>query len=35
MPDFPGDTVDKNPPPNAGAMGSVPGPGRSHIPQNN
>ena len=35
MLDFAGGTVDKNPSPNAGAMASVPGPGRSHIPRNN
>ena len=28
-------TVDKNPPDNAGNMGSIPGPERSHMPQNN
>ena len=28
--DFPGSTVDENPPVNAGDMGSIPGPGRSH-----
>ena len=27
--DFPGGVVDKNPPANAGAVGSIPGPGRS------
>ena len=32
---FPGDSVGKNPPANAGDMGSVPGPGRSHILQGN
>ena len=31
-PDFPGGTVDKNPPDNAEATGSTPGPGRSHKP---
>ena len=31
--DFPGDTVDENPPANAGDMGSIPGLGRSHMPQ--
>ena len=31
--DFPGGTVVKNPPANAGDTGSSPGPGRSHIPQ--
>ena len=33
--DFPGGSVVKNPPSNAGDMGSVPGPGRSHMPWNN
>ena len=33
--DFPGGTVVKNPPANAGDMGSNPGLGRSHIPGNN
>ena len=33
--DFPGGTVVKNPPDNAGDAGSSPGPGRSHMPQNN
>ena len=28
--DFPGSTVDENPPVNAGDMGLIPGPGRSH-----
>ena len=28
----PGGLVDKNPPDNAGNMGSIPGPGRSHMP---
>ena len=28
---FPGGTVAKNPPANAGDMGSSPGPGRSHM----
>ena len=32
---FPGGTVAKNPPANAGDMGSNPGPGRSHMPQSN
>ena len=32
--DFPGGTVVKNPPANAGNMGSSPGPGRSHMPWN-
>ena len=30
--DFPGGAVVKNPPANAGDMGSSPGPGRSHKP---
>ena len=30
--DFPGGTVVKNPPANAGDTGSSPGPGRSHMP---
>ena len=30
-----GGTVVKNPPANAGDMGSSPGPGRSHMPQSN
>ena len=33
--DFPGGTVVKNPPANAGDTGSSPGPGRSHRPQIN
>ena len=33
--DFPGGTVVKNPPANAGDTGSSPGPGRSHMPQSN
>ena len=33
--DFPGGAVVKNPPANAGDMGSIPGPGRSHMPQGN
>ena len=32
---FPGGTVVKNPPANAGYTGSSPGPGRSHMPQSN
>ena len=32
---FPGGTVVKNPPANAGDMGSSPGPGRSHMPWSN
>ena len=32
---FPGGTVVKNPPANAGDMGSSPGPGRSHMLQSN
>ena len=34
MRDFPGDTVVKNPPANAGDTGSSPGLGRSHMLQN-
>ena len=30
---FPGGTVVKNPPANAGNTGSSPGPGRSHVPR--
>ena len=33
--DFPGGAVVKNPPANAGVMGSSPGPGRSHMSQSN
>ena len=33
--DFPGGVVVKNPPANAGHMGLIPGPGRSHMPRNN
>ena len=33
--DFPGGTVVKNLPANAGDTGSIPGPGRSHMPQSN
>ena len=32
---FPGGTVVKNPPANAGDMGLSPGPGRSHVPWSN
>ena len=32
---FPDGTVVKNPPANAGDMGSSPGPGRSHMPRSN
>ena len=32
---FPGGTVIKNPPANAGDTGSSPGLGRSHMPQSN
>ena len=32
---FPGGTVVKNPPANAGDIGSSPGPGRSHMLQSN
>ena len=31
--DFPGGAVVKNPPANSGDTGSIPGGGRSHIPQ--
>ena len=33
--DFPGGTVVKKPPANAGDTGSIPGPGRSRIPRSN
>ena len=33
--DFPGGIVVKNPPANAGDTGSIPAPGRSHMPQSN
>ena len=33
--DFPGGAVVKNPPANAGDIGSSPGPGRSHMPRSN
>ena len=33
--DFPGGTVVKNPPANAGDTGSSPGPGRYHMPRSN
>ena len=33
--DFSGGTVVKNPPANSGDMGSIPGTGRSHMPQSN
>ena len=33
--DFPGGAVVKNPPANAGDMGSSPGPGRPHMPWSN
>ena len=32
---FPGGAVVRNPPANAGDMGSSPGPGRSHMPRSN
>ena len=32
---FPGGAAVKNPPANAGDMGSSPGPGRSHMPWSN
>ena len=35
MTGFLGGAVVKNPPANAGDMGSSPGPGRSHVPQSN
>ena len=31
MLDFPGGTVDENPPARSGATGSIPGPGRFHV----
>ena len=34
-PDFPGGSMVKNPPANAGVMGSIPDPGRSHMPWSN
>ena len=33
--DFRGGVTDKNPPANAGDMGSIPGPGRFHMPRSN
>ena len=33
--DFPGGSVVKNPPASAGDTGSIPGPGRSHMPWGN
>ena len=33
--DFPGGAVVKNPPAHAGDMGSIPRPGRSHMPWSN
>ena len=33
--DFPGGAVDRNPPANAGDMGSIPGLGRFHMPGSN
>ena len=33
--DFPGGTVVKNPPANVRDTGSIPGPGRSHMPRSN
>ena len=33
--DFPGGTVVKNLPANAGDTGLIPGPGNSHMPQSN
>ena len=35
MGDFPGGAVVKNPPAHAEDTGSIPGPGRSHMPQSN
>ena len=35
MRDFPGGAAVKNPPANAGNMGSIPGLGRSHMPRSN
>ena len=35
MRDFPGGTVVRNPPADAGDTGSIPGPERSHMPQSN
>ena len=35
MGNFPGGAVVKNLPANAGDTGSIPGPGRSHMPRNN
>ena len=32
---FPGGSVVKNPPANVGNVGSIPDPGRSHMPQSN
>ena len=32
---FPGGAVVKNPPANGGDTGSIPGPGRSHMPRSN
>ena len=32
---FPGGAVVKNPPASAGDTGSIPGPGRSHMPRSN
>ena len=32
---FPGGAVVKNPPADAGDTGSIPGPGRSHMPRGN
>ena len=33
--DFPGSSVNKNPPTNAGDRGLIPGPGRFHVPWSN
>ena len=35
MIDFPGDTMDENPPTDEGDTGLIPGLGRFHMPQNN
>ena len=35
VPDFPGGTVDKNPPANAGDLGSIPGPRRFYMLRGN
>ena len=35
IPDFPSGTVDRNLPANTGDTGSIPGPGRFHMPWSN